>query len=198
MNAIADTDRSEVLALLDVARKAIRSAILAKGRDVASVDFRDSVVIVDAVLIDMQFQIDRPSTFLSNRRSGNGRIVVGTYLVSKKQYPMHKDGSFDIESIVQHIETCVSAAKRRNAAHGDEMARRRSAMAIRNELVGEFYADTRKDSDGNPVLHDERVQVNASKDGIAIEIGRSLTIDQARSILETCRNIGLIAPRTKD
>ncbi len=183
------------------ARKALKKALVAKGYSVT--DDSGSSLTIDGVFVAVEPKKDH-SRGSSHRAwgdaTGRGRILAGDY-PKTRQYPLRKDGSFDLDAAVAYVEQTVVRRKEEDGRKTTNRQLEWAAVELRTQIVPKVYSDpesrTWYDGDGNGrnmlvPQPSERVQLTATKDGLGLTIAGGLPWDAAMSLLKTCKALGLI------
>jgi len=185
------------------ARKALKKALIAKGYSVS--EDSGSSISVDCVFVEVEAKKDQARrgyerSSASGGSTGRGRILAGNY-PKKRQYPLRKDGSFDLDAAVAYIEQTVARRKEEDGRKTTNRQLEWAAVELRTQIVPKVYQDamssTWYDGDGNGrnmlvPQPSERVQLTATKYGLGLTIAGGLNWDAAMDILKTCKALGLV------
>ena len=188
---------------LVTARKALKKALVAKGHTVT--EDSGASMTIDGIFVEVEAKKDHTrlrygTSTVHGDATGRGRILAGNY-PKKHQFPLKKDGSFDLEAAVAYIEQTVARRKEEEGRRQTNRELEWCAVELRTQIVPKVYQDhmPRKwhDADGNPrnmlvPQPSERVQLTATKDGLGLTIAGGLNWDAAMDILKTCKALGLI------
>jgi hypothetical protein len=185
------------------ARKALKKALVAKGYTVS--EDTGSSMSIDGVFVEVEAKKDHARRgyergSVSGGPTGRGRILAGNY-PKKHQFPLRKDGSFDLDAAVAYIEQTVTRRKEEDARKTTNRQVEWCAVELRTEIVRKVYKDPMPskwyDADGNDrsmlvPQPSDRVQLTATKEGLGLTIAGGLNWDQAMAVLKTCKALGLI------
>jgi len=184
-------------------RKALRDKLVAAGH---KVDLQKS--LIDGRFVSIDFVVDR-QRFVGRGlsgghgdRTGGGRVVAGNYR-HRKQFPIRKDGTVDLDKLVAHLLVDVEREKAKEEHSNDVLdaeKRTREFIDLRSTYVPSLYSHVERDTqyhrgeymDVTVPGKDEPVQITATENGLGLTVAPGLTIEQLRDLFKVFREMGLV------